>query len=110
MIAADRRVQREPRLQRGKSRLSAPFLEEPESGVEGQENRDDRSLDVLAEGNLEHDGSLEHPWNWRPELGQRPAQWIQGRVGHRVWTELLQPASGFIAGEASRRRDILAGR
>ena len=72
-IAADRRVQREPRLQRGKSRLSAPFLEKPESRVEGQENRDDRSLDVLAEDNFQHDRSLEHPWNRRPELGQRPA-------------------------------------
>ncbi len=39
----------QPRLQRGQSRLSAPFLEEPENRIEGQESRDDRCLDVLAE-------------------------------------------------------------
>ena len=65
--------ERQPRLERSQSRLSAPFLEESESGVEDQENRDDRSLDVLAEDNLEHDRGLEHPGNRRPELGQRPA-------------------------------------
>jgi hypothetical protein len=44
-----------------------------ESSVEGQETRDDRSLDVFAEDNLQHDRSLEHLWNRRPELGQRSA-------------------------------------
>ena len=73
MIATNRRVQREPRLQRGKSRLSAPFLEEPERGVEGQQTPDDGRLDVFPENDLEHDRSLEHPWNRRPELGQRPS-------------------------------------
>ena len=38
-IAPDRRIQRQPRLQRGKRRLSAPFLEEPESRVEDQQSR-----------------------------------------------------------------------
>ena len=72
IIATDRRVQREPRFQRSKSRLRTPFLEKPESGIEHQENHDDQGLDILAKYQLEHDRSFEHPWNRRPELGQAP--------------------------------------
>src|SRR5208283_2827080 len=103
-------VQREPRFQRGKSRLSASFLEEPELSVENQENSDDRSLHVLAQDKFQHDRSLEHPGNRCPELGQRPAEWMQSRVGHCVWPELLEPAAGFITREAGREREILNGR
>ena len=30
------------------------------------------------------------------------------RVGHCVWAEFLEPAAGFLAGEAGRERDILS--
>ena len=36
---ADRRLQREPRFQRGKGRLGATLLKQPERGVEHQEKR-----------------------------------------------------------------------
>ena len=32
---------------------------------------------------------------------------MQSRVRHRVWTELLESATGFVAGEAGRERNIL---
>jgi hypothetical protein len=35
---------------------------------------------------------------------------MQSRVGHGIGAELLEPAAGFIAGEAGRERDILNGR
>ena len=38
-VAPDGRVQREPRLQRGKGRLGAALLEQPECGIEHQESR-----------------------------------------------------------------------
>jgi len=68
IIATDECVQREPRLQRGESRLGASFPEESERGIEGQQKRDNRGLDILAEDNLEYDRRLEHPGNRRPEL------------------------------------------
>ena len=95
IVATDRRVQREPRFQRVQSRLRSPFLEESESGVEGQENRDNSSFDVFAEDNLKHDRSFQHPGNRRPELSQCPAKRMQSRVGHCVWTELLRAGYGL---------------
>jgi hypothetical protein len=53
-----------------------------------REDRYDRSLDVLAEGDLKHYRSFEHPWNGHPEFVQRPAQGMDRRAGHGVWTEL----------------------
>ena len=71
-VASDRRVQREPRLQRGKGRLGAALLEQPERGIEHQKTGDDRGLDIFAEHQLEHDRGLEHPRNGRPELSRAP--------------------------------------
>jgi hypothetical protein len=34
---------------------------------------------------------------------------MQSRVGHCVWTKLVEPTAGFIASEARRERDILDG-
>jgi len=99
-VAADGRVQREPRLQRGKGRLGAALLEQPERGVEYQKSGDDRGLDILAERQFEHDRSLEHPRNRRPEFFDCHAQRMQRRVGHRVRAELLQPAARFVARQA----------
>ena len=96
-VASDRCIQREPRLQRGKGRLGAALLEQPECGVEHQETGDDRGLDILAERQLEHDRSLKHPRNGRPEFLERHAQRMQRRVGHGVRAELLQPAARFVA-------------
>jgi hypothetical protein len=72
-VPFDRGGQREPRLQRGKRRLGAAFLEESERGVEHQEKGDDRCLDIFAKHQLEHDGGFEHPRHRRPELLQRHA-------------------------------------
>ena len=47
-VAADRGRQRQPRLQGGQRRLRAPLLEESQRGVEYQQPRDDRGLDILA--------------------------------------------------------------
>ena len=71
-VAPDRRVQREPRLQRGEGRLGAALLKQPERGVEHQETGDDRGLDIFAEHQLEHDRRFEHPRNRRPEFSQAP--------------------------------------
>ena len=65
-VAPDRCIQREPRLERGKGRLGAAFLEQPECGVEHQETGDDRRLGIVPKRDLEHDRSLEHPRNGRP--------------------------------------------
>src|ERR1017187_6223317 len=81
------------------------LLEEPESRVEGQKSQYDRSLDVLAESNFEHDRPLEHPRTRRPELDQCPEKWAQGRVGNCVRAELREPQAGFVAREAGRERD-----
>ena len=42
-VAPDGRIQRQPRLQRGKGRLGAALLEQPECGVEDQQGGDDRA-------------------------------------------------------------------
>ena len=58
---------------------------------------------IFAERQFEHDRGLEHPWNGRPEFFQRHAQRMRGRIGHRVWAELLQPTAGLVALEAARQ-------
>jgi len=104
-VASDRCVQCEPRLQRGQGCLSAPLLKKPESGVEHQETGDDRRLGIVTERDLEHNRSLEHPGDGGPELAQRPAQRLRGRVRRCVWTKLLQSASGLVARQAVLRAD-----
>ena len=80
-VAPHGRVQRQPRLQRGKGRLGAALLKQPERRIEHQQSGDDRGLDVLAEHQLEHDRRLEHPRNRRPEFVQRPAQRVRAVSG-----------------------------
>ena len=41
--------------------------------------------------------SFQHPGDRRPELNQQPAQRMQSRVGHCVWTELFEPTTDFLA-------------
>jgi hypothetical protein len=53
VVAAHGRIERKPRPQGGKRRLGAPFLDEAEGGVEDQERKDDRRLDVLSEEELQ---------------------------------------------------------
>ena len=99
-IAPDGCIQREPRFQRSKGRLGAALLEKPECGIEHQKAGDDPGLDILAERQFEHDRSLEHPRNGRPEFLQRHAQRMERRIGHRVGAELLQPTARFVARQA----------
>ena len=101
-IPPNRRSERQPRLQGGKGCLGTPLLEESERGVEHQQTRDDRGPGILAVYRLKHDRGFEHPGNRRPEFFQCPAKWILSRVRHRVGTELLQPAAGFVARETCR--------
>src|ERR1019366_337117 len=83
--------------------LGLPLLKPTQRGIEGQEHRDDRRLNVPAEGYLENDSGLEHPGNRCPKLCQRPAPWAHCSVGNCIWTELVEPATGFIARETGWR-------
>ena len=63
-------------------------------------------LDIFAEHQFEHDCSLKHPGNGRPEFFERHAQWLHACIRHRVWAELLQPAAGLIARQAVRQTAV----
>ena len=102
-VAPDGCVQSEPRLQRGKGRLGAAFLEQPEHGVEDQQPGNDRALDIFAERQFEHHRRLEHPRHRRPEFFDRHAQRMQRRIGHRVRAEFFQPTARFVARQAARQ-------
>jgi hypothetical protein len=84
------------------------LLEQAECGIEHQENGDDRGLDIFAEHQFEHDRSLEHPRNGRPEFFQRRAQRMDRRIGHRVGAKLLQPMASLVARQADVR-DVVCG-
>ena len=83
--------------------MGAALLEQPECGIEYQESGDDRSLDIFAEHQFEHDRSFEHPRNRRPELFDCHAQRMKRRIGHCVWAEFLQPTARFVACQAARQ-------
>ena len=78
----------------------------PRAALNTRRAGDDRGLDILAERQFEHDRSLEHPRNGRPEFLERHAQRMQRRIGHRVRAELLQPTARFVARQAVLRADI----
>ena len=47
-------------------------------------------------------GAELHPWNRRPELFQRHAQWARTRVRHRIGAEFYEPATSIVARQAAR--------
>jgi hypothetical protein len=64
--------------------MRAAFLKKAEPRIECQEPPDDRSLDVLTQGQFERDRGLQHPGNGRPEFFERPAQGMLVDTGNSV--------------------------
>ena len=105
-VAPNARIQSEPRLQRRKGRLGAALLDQSERCIEYEETGNNPSLDIFAKRQLQHDRALEHPGNGRPEFLKGHAPRVRCRIGHRIETELFQPAARFLARKADLRTDI----
>ena len=99
-VAPHRGDDRKARLQGIERRLGARFLEEPERGIEDDEHRDDRRLDILAVRELKHDRRFQHPWNRRPEFAERTAPRRRRGIRHRIRPERGPPAPRPFAREA----------
>ena len=93
---------------RGKSCLGTTLLEQSGRRIEHQETGDARGFDIFAEHQLEHDRSLEHPRDGRPEFFERHAQRMQRRVGHRVRAEFLQLTARLIPRQTDLQTDMAA--
>ena len=77
-------------------------------GGEDQEVRDDRAPRITSQGQTPRE-QLQPP-----TIHESGAQnlvdagyLVQSRVGHCIWTKILESAAGFIIREAGRERDLL---
>ena len=110
-IALDRGGQRKPRLQRGKRRLGATFLEEAQRGVEHQQKEAIISASTdIAEHQLDHDGCYRASMGLalRRTLSKAMREWMRACVRHRVGAGFCEPAVGLVGRLATFRYDFWA--
>jgi hypothetical protein len=90
--------------------LGTAFLKQTKNRVQHQQSGDNRRLGVIAQDELKHDGSFQHPRYRGPEFLQRGGERMDAGVRHRIAAVLLQSALGLVTGKTCAGGSIGRGR
>ena len=101
------RLDRQPGLEGGDGVAGLVFLPEPDHGVGEQQDEDDREVRPVLGDRRQDDGSLDHPRDGAPEVGQELQERVVLLLLDLVRPVLRQPLLRFGLGEAVWRRSQL---